>query len=231
MSEAAPERRFRKVRSFVVRGGRLTDGQQRAMDELWPRFGVPFKPELVDLNALFGRSAQCILEIGFGDGENLAALAERNREMDFIGVEVHPPGVGHLLLQVSKHELSNLRIFNHDAIDVLQQQIAVASLDRVLVLFPDPWHKKRHNKRRLVNSEFATLVASRLKHGGVLQLATDWAPYAEQMLYVLNQSADFRNLSADQTYMEGELKRTPTRFERRGVRLGHEVYDLWFERR
>jgi tRNA (guanine-N7-)-methyltransferase len=232
MSETpATKAKWRTVRSYVVRGGRLTPGQQRAMDEHWPRYGLEFTPVELELDSVFNRRAARVLEIGFGDGDHLAALAELNPDMDFIGAEVHPPGVGHLLLQAAKAELTNLRVISHDAVEVLAQQIPAASLDRVAVLFPDPWHKARHNKRRLVSASFADLVATKLKRGGVLQLATDWLPYAKQMLEVLNPHADFLNLSTDQTYIARDPNRAPTRFERRGERLGHEVFDLSFERR
>jgi tRNA (guanine-N7-)-methyltransferase len=220
----------RIVRSYVVRGGRLTAGQQRAMEELWPTFGVAFDQHELDLDSLFARQSTRVLEIGFGDGKHLAVLAELNRDVDFLGIEVHPPGVGHLLLQAEKAQLTNLRIISHDAVEVLTDQIAAASLDRVQVLFPDPWHKTRHHKRRLVNARFADLVARALRTGGVLQLATDWTPYAEVMLEVLNPHPAFKNLSADQTYMARDARRSPTRFERRGERLGHTVHDLCFER-
>jgi tRNA (guanine-N7-)-methyltransferase len=220
----------RIVRSYVVRGGRLTAGQQRAMEQLWPKFGIEFDRHPLDLDSLFARHSTRVLEIGFGDGEHVAALAELNRDVDFLGIEVHPPGVGHLLLQAEKAQLTNLRVISHDAVEVLADQLGAASLDRVQVLFPDPWHKTRHHKRRLVNARFADLVARALRTGGVLQLATDWTPYAEVMLEVLNPHPAFKNLSADQTTIARDPRRSPTRFERRGERLGHAVHDLCFER-
>jgi tRNA (guanine-N7-)-methyltransferase len=226
--ESAPVRRT--IRSYVVRGGRLTDGQQRAMDRLWPRFGVAFEPQPLDLPLLFGRQAPCTLEIGFGNGDNLLALAASQPGRDFIGVEVHPPGVGHLLREAGAQGLTNLKVIQHDAVEVLQQQIAADSLDGVLVLFPDPWHKKRHHKRRLVSPAFAALVASRLRRGGTLQLATDWEPYAEAMLEVLNGAAELRNCAADLRFVPRNPGRVLTRFEQRGERLGHAVHDLCFER-
>jgi tRNA (guanine-N7-)-methyltransferase len=157
-------------------------------------------------------------------------LATANRDADFLGIEVHPPGVGHLLLKAQAANLTNLRVFNHDAMEVLAQVIAPGSLDCVLVLFPDPWHKARHHKRRLVNVAFASLAASRLRPGGTLQLATDWTPYAEWMLEVLNGHPEFRNLSPDNGWVPRDVARNPTRFERRGERLGHAVHDLLYER-
>ncbi|HMA11530.1 MAG TPA: tRNA (guanosine(46)-N7)-methyltransferase TrmB [Steroidobacteraceae bacterium] len=226
--ESAPLRR--PIKSYVVRGGRLTDAQQRALDELWPRYGIAFEPRPLDLAALFGRVAPCTLEIGFGNGDNLLALAAAGPQRDFIGVEVHPPGVGHLLRKAAALGLTNLRVIQHDAVEVLRQQIPAESLDSVLVLFPDPWHKKRHHKRRLVNPDFAALAASRLKRGGTLQLATDWEPYAEAMLEVLNAAAGLRNRAADRRFVPRNPGRILTRFERRGERLGHAVHDLCFER-
>jgi tRNA (guanine-N7-)-methyltransferase len=220
----------RPIKSFVVRGGRLTDAQQRALDELWPRYGVPFEPRPLDLAALFGRVAACTLEIGFGNGDNLLALAAAEPQRDFLGVEVHPPGVGHLLRNAAAQGLTNLRVIQHDAVEVLQQQIPAESLDSLLVLFPDPWHKKRHHKRRLVSPDFAALAASRLRPGGTLQLATDWEPYAEAMLEVLNAAALLRNRAADRRFVPRNPGRILTRFERRGERLGHAVHDLCFER-
>jgi tRNA (guanine-N7-)-methyltransferase len=226
--ESAPVRR--PIKSYVVRGGRLTDAQQRALDELWPRYGVPFEPRPLDLAVLFGRVAPVLLEIGFGNGDNLLALATAEPQHDFIGVEVHPPGVGHLLRKAGDAGLTNLKVIQHDAVEVLQQQIPAESLDSMLVLFPDPWHKKRHHKRRLVSPEFAALAASRLRRGGTLQLATDWEPYAEAMLEVLNGAAVLRNRSADRRFVPRNPGRILTRFERRGERLGHAVHDLCFER-
>lgn len=220
----------RTIRSFVVRAGRMTDGQQRAMEELWPRYGLGHAAQALDLDALFGRQAPRVLEIGFGNGENLAALAGRHPERDYIGIEVHPPGVGQLLQQVAAQGLSNVRLFCHDAVEVLAEALPPASLDEVLILFPDPWHKKRHHKRRIVQPAFLDLVASRLKVGGVLRLATDWVPYAEQMLELLALNPLYHNLAAPGPYMPRYAERSLTRFERRGQRLGHEVRDLAFQR-
>ncbi|MEO8306518.1 MAG: tRNA (guanosine(46)-N7)-methyltransferase TrmB [Pseudomonadota bacterium] len=222
--------RHRSVRSYVVRGGRLTAAQHRALDSHWPRYGVEFTASPMDLDNLFGRKARHVVEIGFGNGEHLVELAAAHPEDDFIGIEVHPPGVGQILLKAHAANLANLRVFNHDALEVLAQTFAPQSLDCLLVLFPDPWHKARHHKRRLVNAKFAALAGSRLRSGGTLQLATDWTPYAEWMLEVLNGHPDFRNLSPDNGWVPRDVARNPTRFERRGERLGHAVHDLLFER-
>jgi tRNA (guanine-N7-)-methyltransferase len=229
VSEATADLKRRTIRSYVVRGGRLTVAQQRALDEHWPRFGVDCTTVL-DFAAIFGRDAPRTLEIGFGNGDNLAGLALTHPEQDYIGVEVHPPGIGHLLLKAAQAGLSNLRIAQHDAMEVLRNNVPPGSLDSILVLFPDPWHKKRHHKRRLVNRDFAELAVTRLKPGGTLQLATDWAPYAEAMLEVLNAVPGLRNCSAAGNYMPRNPGRIATRFEKRGERLGHAVHDLCYER-
>jgi tRNA (guanine-N7-)-methyltransferase len=226
--EAAPRRR--QIRSYVVRGGRLTDAQQRALDEYWPRYGLEYGDGMLDLPQLFGRDAPRTLEIGFGNGDNLAQLAANHPERDFIGVEVHPPGVGHLLLKAAEAGLGNLRIVQHDAMELLRDSLPPASLDSILVLFPDPWHKKRHHKRRLVSRAFAELALSRLRPGGTLQLATDWTPYAEWMLEILETVPGLRNRSAAGGYMPRDPDRSTTRFELRGQRLGHDVHDLCYER-
>lgn len=208
----------------------MTEAQQRALATLWPRYGIEFNPGALDLDQLFGRHAPRTLEIGFGNGEHLLERALAQPERDFLGVEVHRPGVGHLLLAAGRAELRNLRVIAHDAVEVLQQQIPEASLDEVQVLFPDPWPKTRHHKRRLVQPSFVALVASRLKPGGRLHLATDWEPYAQVMLEVLNGCDALRNCSAGGGYADQVMPRATTRFERRGQRLGHRVRDLLFER-
>lgn len=228
-SEPAPPQR-RPIKSYVLRAGRMTAGQSRALEELWPRYGLPAQGPPLDFAEVFGRRAAVTLEIGFGNGDNLLALASANPQRDFIGVEVHPPGVGQLLLKAGQAGLSNLRVFRHDAIEVLRERIPPASLDSILVLFPDPWHKSRHHKRRLVNADFAELAAARLVQGGTLQLATDWEPYAEWMLEVLNASAALVNHAADSRYVPRGPDRIRTRFEARGERLGHAVHDLCYER-
>ena len=226
------ELRNRPIRSFVMRTGRMTAGQTRALEELWPRYGVEFSPERLSMDVLFGRAAPRTLEIGFGNGEHLAAQATAHPERDYLGIEVHRPGVGHLLLLAATNNLTNVRASSHDAVEVLREQIAQGALDEVLVLFPDPWHKKRHHKRRLIRPPFVELIASRLRAGGVLRLATDWEEYALQMLEVLGAaSALFRNLSPSGDWMPRPDERAPTRFEKRGARLGHGVWDLAFGRK
>ena len=222
----------RTIRSFVTRAGRITEAQQRALEESWPTYGVEFDGSCaLDLDALFGRHAPRVVEIGFGNGENLAALATAHPERDYLGIEVHRAGVGRLMLAAQSAQLTNVRIACHDAVEVLGQQLPRASLDEILILFPDPWHKKRHHKRRLIQPPFVELAVSRLKSGGRLRLATDWEPYAIQMLEVLSANPTLENLSPERGYIEKTTERITTRFEKRGQRLGHGVWDLAFRRR
>jgi tRNA (guanine-N7-)-methyltransferase len=219
----------RRIRSYVLRAGRIGSGQQRALAELGPRFVLPFAAAPLDAQAAFGRLAPLVVEIGFGMGDATAAIAERLPQTDFLGVEVHTPGVGALLRQIGARGLANVRIVRHDAVEVLQRMIAPASLAGVHVYFPDPWHKKRHHKRRLIQPPFAALLASRLAPGGYLHCATDWEPYAAQMLEVLSAEPLLANTAAG--YAERPDHRPLTRFEARGLRLGHGVRDLVFVRR
>jgi tRNA (guanine-N7-)-methyltransferase len=221
----------RGVRSFVLRAGRMTDGQQRALERLWPQFGLEYAATACDLAVLFGRVAPRVVEIGFGNGANLIHMASEHPHVDFLGIEVHRPGVGRVLLDIERLGLRNVRVSNHDAVEVVDQQLPAASLDEVLVLFPDPWHKKRHHKRRLLNAPFVALLASRLKPAGLLRAATDWEPYATAMLEVLGGCALLENSASDGGYVPRPESRQPTRFERRGERLGHGVWDLAFRRR
>jgi tRNA (guanine-N7-)-methyltransferase len=234
MSDSPPERpavQPRRVRSFVRREGRLTTGQQRALDNLWPRFGIAPGAGPIDAAAVFGRTAPVTLEIGFGNGDSLAWQAEHLPERDFIGIEVHRPGVGHLLGEIERRGLGNVRIFNEDAVEVLERRIAPGSLDAVQIFFPDPWHKKRHHKRRLIQPAFLHLIASRLRPGGLLHLATDWDDYAVQMQSVLREAADLFEPEGPQPVPERPAHRPATRFERRGERLGHRVSDFLYRRR
>lgn len=220
----------RRVRSYVLRGGRTTVAQQRALEELWPRYGLSFDGRPLDLHALFGRSAPRTLEIGFGNGEVLAQLAESRPEVDHLGIEVHAPGVGRLLLTAAEKDLANLRIVRHDAVEVLAST-PPESFDLILVFFPDPWHKKRHHKRRLIGPEFIARLAEVLRPGGVLRLATDWQDYAEQMRREGEACALLESLAGPEGYVPRPEFRPPTRFERRGERLGHGVWDLAFRKR
>ena len=225
---AAPASR-RPVRSFVVRGGRIGSGQQRALVELGPRYVEPYRAEPVDFGTIFGRNAPTVLEIGFGMGGATVQIALARPDANFIGVEVHTPGVGALLKRIGELGLANLRIVQHDAVEVLEHMIAPASLAGVHVFFPDPWHKKRHHKRRLIQAPFVALLAGRLAPGGYVHCATDWQPYAEQMLAVLGAEPLLANTVAG--YAPRPEHRPPTKFEQRGLRLGHGVWDLVFVRR
>jgi tRNA (guanine-N7-)-methyltransferase len=220
----------RSIRSFVTRAGRITQAQERALTKLWPKFGIEFGPSPLDAQATFGRDAPRTLEIGFGNGENLIALAAAQPGRDFLGIEVHRPGVGRVLLALEARALTNVRVICHDAVEVLGRQIPMNWVDEILVLFPDPWPKKRHHKRRLIQRPFAEVLASRLVPGGRLHLATDWEPYALEMLATLTGLAGLRNEGAAGTFASRPAEREPTRFERRGERLGHEVWDLGFRR-
>jgi tRNA (guanine-N7-)-methyltransferase len=221
----------RSIRSFVMRGGRITEAQQRALELLWPQYGISFAAAPLDLDMAFGRSAPVTLEIGFGNGDNLAEQAAAHPERNYLGVEVHRPGVGRLLLSLEDRQLRNAKVICHDAVEVLTHQLAPQSLSEVVILFPDPWHKKRHHKRRLVQAPFVELVTDRLAFGGVLRFASDWQPYADAVLEVLNANPRLRNTAAGGGFIPRPGERNPTRFERRGERLGHDVWDIAFERR
>jgi tRNA (guanine-N7-)-methyltransferase len=221
----------RHIRSFVLRAGRMTPGQERALTEHWQAFGVDLGAAPLDLEATFGRRAPRCLEIGFGVGEVIGSLAENNPHIDYLGIEVHRPGVGRLLLRAAQAGVSNLRVICHDAVEVLRDKIRDDSLDEILVFFPDPWHKKRHHKRRLIDPAFVNLAAAKLRVDGVLRLATDWQAYAEQMLAVCNANPHIESLSEDGSYVARPDFRPATRFERRGERLGHGVWDLAYTKR
>jgi tRNA (guanine-N7-)-methyltransferase len=216
----------RRIRSFVLRAGRVTQAQERALAELWPAFGVDFDERALDLDRVFGRSAPRCLEIGFGTGEVIGSLAKAHPENDYLGIEVHRSGVGRLLLHAREANLSNLRIICHDAVEVLTSAVPDGSFDTILIFFPDPWHKKRHHKRRLIDAAFVETLAGKLRPAGVLRLATDWAEYAEQMRTVCNACSRLASQNAEGVYVQRPDFRPPTRFERRGERLGHGVWDL-----
>jgi len=259
------EKRLNRIRSFVLRAGRTTAGQQRAIDELGPRYLIPFKESSLNLQDAFNGSSQSkILEIGFGMGETTAKIAALRSGDDFLAIEVHPPGVGALLKLIGENQLTNLRLIRHDAVEVLEKMLAPNSLDGIHIYFADPWHKKRHHKRRLIQSEFVELLTSRLKPGGYLHLATDWHNYAEQMLLVLNAQSTLVNTSIEKMTLETysaddvakasesikEFKPSPeqlsamhpgyvdrpsyrpiTKFEARGLKLGHGVWDLVYKKK
>lgn len=215
----------RTIRSFVRRAGRLTPGQAQALQELWPVFGIDFSDELIDLDSVFGRAAPRVLEIGFGNGETLVEQAAANPSTDFIGIEVHEPGVGHCLLRAHAAGISNLRLSRRDAIDVLRQQIPDASLRRINLYFPDPWPKKRHHKRRILQHDFLQMLSRKIEPGGTFHIATDWQDYAEQIDELIGSDDSFR-LSERRTHGGGDpVDRSTTRFERRGLQQGHKIWD------
>lgn len=265
MEDINPNKHFDRIRSFVLRSGRTTAGQQRAIEELGPQFLIPYQTSCLNLIEAFGGSTKHkILEIGFGMGETTAKIAALRAEDDFLAIEVHPPGIGALLKLIGENDLMNLRLIRHDAVEVLEQMIAPNALDGIHIYFADPWHKKRHHKRRLIQSEFVRLLASRLKSGGYLHLATDWHNYAEQMLLVLNAEQDLSNTSSELVkietfnvsdlgaldrvsnefrptleqlntkhagYVERPVYRPITKFENRGIKLGHGVWDLVYKKK
>jgi len=216
------------IRSFVLRQGRVSNAQRRAVETLLPRFGIAYAPALLDLNAAFGRPAPKILEIGFGMGETTAQIALAHPQNDYLGIEVHTPGVGSLLRLIEAHALANVRIIQHDAVEVLSHMIAPESLSAIHIFFPDPWPKKRHHKRRLIQPPLVRLLSSRLLPGGYLHLATDWEDYALQMLEVL--SAEAQLVNSGQGFTARPAYRPLTKFETRGLKLGHRVWDLVFRR-
>lgn len=229
-TQATPETPYqRRIRSFVLRQGRLTKAQERALDTAWPQFGIEYAEQTLDLSQLFGREqSPKILEIGFGMGDATAKIAQALPESDFVAVEVHTPGVGSLLKLMQEGGISNIRIVQHDAVEVLQDMLADASLDGVHIFFPDPWHKKRHHKRRLIQAEFVKLLCTKLKVGAYLHVATDWQEYAEWVLEVLRAEPRLQNTAEE--YAEKPAYRPLTKFENRGLKLGHGVWDLVFKR-
>lgn len=242
VSEAKPS--HRPIRSFVLRAGRMGSGQERALEELGPQFVLPYEQKRLNLNAIKTEAlyaglerppgpndtneAPVVLEIGFGMGDATAKIAQHLQGTLFLACEVHTPGVGALLRLIGEQHISNIRIIQHDAVEVLAHMIPLASLDGIHIFFPDPWHKKRHHKRRLIQPAFVAKLVQHIKPGGYLHLATDWRPYAEQMLQVLSQEPHLRNTAAD--YAERPAYRPETKFERRGLKLGHGVWDLVFRK-
>lgn len=220
----------RAIKSFVLRQSRVTKAQEEALIDLWPVFGIEPGNTPLNIPTLFGRVAPVTLEIGFGNGASLAQMAAAAPERDFIGIEVHTPGVGHLLKLIGEQGLQNVRVMNTDAVEILQQRIPAQSLDRVQLFFPDPWHKKKHHKRRIVQLPFVNLLASRLQTGGVFHMATDWEHYATHMAEVMQTSPDFLNLAPQAPYSPRPATRPLTKFENRGLKLGHCVWDLLYQK-
>ncbi|AOS96262.1 tRNA (guanine-N(7)-)-methyltransferase [Microbulbifer aggregans] len=222
------EYKKKSIRSYVIRAGRMTEGQRRAFDNYWGAYGLSLFDGPLDAVATFGREAPLVLEIGFGMGDSLLAMAEAEPDKDFIGIEVHPPGVGRLINNAGKAGVKNLRVYMADAVDVLNDCIPDGSLDRFQLYFPDPWHKKKHHKRRIVQPEFIRLLCTKLKSGGLMHLATDWENYAEHMLEVLEAESALENTAGAGQYAPRPEFRPETKFERRGQRLGHGVWDLLY---
>ncbi len=223
----------RRIRSFVLRQGRLTKGQAHALETVWPQFGIEYAQHLLDLNQVFGRlNTKKVLEIGFGMGESTAKIAQTLPDYDFVAVEVHTPGVGSLLKLIEESSIQNIRIIQHDVVEVLQHMIADNSLDGAHIFFPDPWHKKRHHKRRLIQAEFLKLLCTKLKVGAYIHVATDWQEYAEWVLEALKAEPQLQNTATDLTleYAQKPSYRPLTKFENRGLKLGHGVWDLVFKR-
>ena len=218
----------RPIRSYVLRQGRVSNAQQRAHDTLLPKFGIPYSPQIIDLNRIFGREGTKVLEIGFGMGETTAIIAAQHPENDYLGIEVHTPGVGSLLKNIGEQSLCNVRIIQHDAVEVLQNMIEPGTFDAVHIFFPDPWPKKRHHKRRLIQPEFVALLVGRMKPAAYMHVATDWQEYAEQVIDVLKREPQLENTAQD--YAPRPDYRPQTKFESRGLKLGHGVWDIVFRR-
>ncbi len=225
-----PEFKPKSIRSFVIRAGRITEGQKKAFDLCWPKVGLSLFKGLIDPRQIFEREAPVVLEIGFGMGDSLLQMARSEPDKNFIGIEVHPPGVGRLINLAVQEELSNLRVYMADAMDVLEDCIPDASIDRLQLYFPDPWHKKKHHKRRILQPEFVQKIRPKLKQGGVFHMATDWQNYAEHMMEVMSVAPGFSNTQPAGEYSPRPDYRPITKFEKRGERLGHGVWDLLFKR-
>lgn len=220
----------RTVRSYVLRAGRVTEGQKRALEDLWPVYGMEPGKQRLNMDALFGNGQAVVMEIGFGNGDATWWMAKARPDQNYLGVEVHQPGVGSLMLKLEEHGLENVRVASEDAVELLQKQVPDKSLAGINIYFPDPWPKKRHHKRRIIQAPFVALMAKKLKDGGLLHLATDWEPYAEFILEVMRAAPDFENLSPSGRFCPKPDWRPPTKYEKRGERLGHKVADLVFRR-
>ncbi len=221
---------MRRIRSFVLREGRLTTGQEKALNELFPVWGIEFEDKVLDLKEVFGNDNPVTVEIGFGMGQSLAQMAKDDPNRNFLGIEVHTPGVGALLSLIKENNLTNIRIIRHDAVEILEKMLQNESVDRLQLFFPDPWHKARHHKRRIVNDEFIKLVITKLKIRGIIHMATDWEDYSEQMLQVLSNFKELKNLSKDGFLEVRPQERPLTKFEARGLRLGHVIRDIKFQK-
>lgn len=219
-----------RIRSFVKREGRLTKGQAAAVERQWPVMGLEHQKSAIDFTQSFGRKVPLVLEIGFGMGHSLVEMAKNDPESDYIGIEVHGPGIGACLMEAEAQNVTNLRVIQHDAVEILEDCVADGSLSKVQIFFPDPWHKKRHHKRRLIRPDFVQLLQQKLMDGGILHLATDWENYAEHMLEVMHAEKGWENLSPTNDYIPRPDSRPLTKFEKRGHRLGHGVWDMQFKK-
>ncbi len=231
-TEKSPEEppEHRTIKSFVLRQGRLTPAQKNALANNWSEYGIEFSEQLLSFKSLFDNDNEVFVEIGFGNGESLLQQAKNQPQYNFIGIEVHGPGVGHLIHLANQDNIHNIKVIRHDAVDVMQHQIADNSLKQVQLFFPDPWHKKRHHKRRIIKPEFIDQLHKKLKLGGYFHMATDWQHYAEQMLEQMDTAKGFRNISGVGHYSKTKVSRCETKFERRGLKLGHGVWDLIYEK-
>jgi tRNA (guanine-N7-)-methyltransferase len=221
---------YRRIRSFVRRPGRITASQQRALESLWPRFGIEFGEQRISLEQIFGRRGCCVLDIGFGDGEALVTMAARSPEVNFLGVEVHEPGIGHLLVLLERARLTNVRIIRRDVVDVIDHMLEAASFDVVNIFFPDPWPKKRHHKRRLISESFLPRLSAVMKPGGMLHISTDWQHYAQWITDVMARAPAFEAREHPPEWVGPLAQRPPTKFEHRGIRLGHSVTEFIYVR-
>ena len=222
--------KYRQIRSFVRREGRITPSQQKALDTLWPKYGIEYSKTLINIDKLFNRNAPISIDIGFGNGVSLLHIAQLQTQWNHLGIEVHRPGVGRLLAQLEANAILNVKALCADAVDVLEHMIADCCVDRFLIFFPDPWPKKRHHKRRLIQTDFLDLMAKKLKPDGLVHLATDWQDYAEWMLQFMDEHSQFSNIAGQGSYSEKPEYRPTTKFETRGKKLGHGVYDLIYKR-
>lgn len=224
------EPHHRTIKSFVLRQGRLTRAQQHALENYWQVYGIDYTEQRIAFDELFGNNNEVVIEIGFGNGDSLLQQAIDQPQLNFIGIEVHAPGVGHLIHHAQKNAVQNLKVIRHDAVEVLKHQLADDSVNRFQLYFPDPWQKKRHHKRRIMNPEFIHLIQQKLKTGGIFHMATDWQDYADQMLEQMEQAAGFINTSGSGNFCSSTTERYETKFERRGIKLGHRVWDLIYSK-
>lgn len=220
------KKRYREIRSFVLRQGRLTKAQQNALDNYWQQYGIEYSDQVISPSKLFDNNNELIIEVGFGNGDSLLQQVKNQQQYNFIGIEVHSPGVGHLIHNAKIESVENIRVIRHDAVEVINHQIADNSVQQFQLFFPDPWHKKRHNKRRIIRPDFIELIHKKLKVGGCFHMATDWQPYAEHMLEQMDLADGFVNTSGAGTFSNTKAARCETKFERRGLKLGHGVWDL-----